>query len=107
MTKHLSSLTYIVVWLVLIALTGASWALSSAHLGAFEVLVALGIAVAKSALVMLFFMHLIESRFVHVLPPIVATLLIALLAGVTALDVATRHTFPAAPLEAIPTPTPG
>lgn len=50
--------TYIVVWLLLLVLTGVTWGVSYINLGMGNVTVALLIASAKAALVALFFMHL-------------------------------------------------
>jgi cytochrome c oxidase subunit IV len=97
MTRHFSTHHYVLVWLALVVLTVVSWAVSYAELGAFEIPVALVIATIKSTLVLLYFMHLAHERFTNAMVPIVAAALIALLVGLTALDVATRHTFPPRP----------
>jgi len=81
----------------LVALTGLSFLASRLHLGAADVVIALVIASAKTALVLLFFMHLLEARFSVVLIPLGAIFFIVLLSGLVATDVATRTTFPAAP----------
>lgn len=95
--RHPSWLRYVVIWLCLLALTSASFLLSLAHLGAVDVVVALGIAVAKSSLVLLFFMHLLEHRFSNAMIVLVSCALVVLLVSLVAADVATRHTFPPAP----------
>ncbi len=89
-----SSLRLLAVWLALLALTALSFLLSLAHLGATDVAVALAIAAAKTTLVALFFMHLVEERFSVVMVPVVAAFLLLLLLGLLTTDVATRRTFP-------------
>jgi cytochrome c oxidase subunit 4 len=89
---------YLVVWIALLALTALSLVLSLAHLGPVDVAVSLLIAAAKTALVLLFFMHLAEERFSVVMMPLVAVFFVALLLALLVTDVATRRTFPRAPL---------
>ncbi len=86
---------YLVVWLGLIGLTAISFGASWLHLGTTDVVIALGIAVIKSVLVLLFFMHLIEHRGANALIIGVTVIFIALLSSLMAADVATRlHTTP-------------
>ena len=57
--------TYLIVWITLLVLTGATWGVSYVNLGMGNVAVALLIASVKAALVALFFMHLrYENRLV-------------------------------------------
>ncbi|KYF87471.1 hypothetical protein BE20_36035 [Sorangium cellulosum] len=102
--KHLSSRTYVIVWLVLMALTLASYLLSLAHLGGADVVAALLIATAKTVLVLLFFMHLIEQRFANALPMIVAALLLGLLLTLMLTDVSRRETISRGPVPPAPLP---
>ncbi|WP_437604780.1 cytochrome C oxidase subunit IV family protein [Sorangium sp. So ce834] len=102
--KHLSLRTYVIVWLVLLALTLASYLLSLAHLGRADVVAALLIAAAKTVLVVLFFMHLIEQRFANALPMIVSALLLGLLFTLMVSDVATRETVSRGPIPPAPPP---
>jgi cytochrome c oxidase subunit 4 len=95
---------YLLVWIALLALTLLSFLLSRAHLGSTDIAVALIIAFAKTALVLLFFMHLVEERFSIVVIPFVAAGFIALLVGLTVTDVVTRVTFPVAPLLSVDAP---
>jgi cytochrome c oxidase subunit 4 len=95
---HASWVRYLVVWLALLALTALSLLLSLAHLGTVDVALALGIATAKTALVVLFFMHLVDERFSVVMVPLVSVFFVLLLLGLLVTDVATRRTFPRAPL---------
>jgi cytochrome c oxidase subunit 4 len=92
-----SWIRYLVVWLALLALTGLSFLFSRLHLGQADVAIALGIAVVKTALVGLVFMHLAEARFSVVMLPVVAVFLFALLCAGVVTDVVTRRTFPRAP----------
>ncbi|WP_437805542.1 cytochrome C oxidase subunit IV family protein [Sorangium sp. So ce1078] len=102
--KHLSSRTYVIVWLVLMALTLASYLLSLAHLGRADVIAALLIATAKTVLVLLFFMHLIEQRFANALPMIVSSLLLGLLLTLMLADVTARETISRGPVPPAPPP---
>jgi cytochrome c oxidase subunit 4 len=95
---------YLLVWIALLLLTVLSLLLSMAHLGSTDNAVSLVIAFAKTALVMLFFMHLVEERFSIVVIPFVAAGFIALLVGLTVTDVATRLTFPRAPVPSVDAP---
>jgi cytochrome c oxidase subunit 4 len=61
----MSARTYIVVWIVLVALATASLWLSSVVSGTAGLAVALSIAAVKAALVAAFFMHLAHGRPVH------------------------------------------
>lgn len=88
---------YLLVWLALVALTGLSFLLSRLHLGTADVGLALAIATVKTALVLLFFMHLVEARFSIVLIPLGALFFVVLLASGVVTDVVTRRTFPIAP----------
>ncbi|WP_437901578.1 cytochrome C oxidase subunit IV family protein [Sorangium sp. So ce124] len=101
--KHLSSRTYVIVWLLLMGLTLASYLLSLAHLGEADVVAALLIATAKTLLVLLFFMHLIEQRFTNALPMIVAALLVGLMLTLMLSDVTSRQAILQRP---IPLPRP-
>jgi cytochrome c oxidase subunit 4 len=57
--------TYIIVWALLIVLTGVTVGVSYLHLGMLNVAAALLIASLKAALVALYFMHLrFENRLV-------------------------------------------
>jgi cytochrome c oxidase subunit 4 len=64
MSSHspVSVRTYVIIYVTLLLLTLLTATLSqAAHLGAWEVPVALGIAGVKTALVAAFFMHLIQA----------------------------------------------
>ena len=81
---------YVGTFVALLLLTSLTLGLSFAHLGAASVPVALTIALAKSVLVALFFMHLIEHRTSSWLALLVAVLLAGTLIGLAFLDVVTR-----------------
>jgi cytochrome c oxidase subunit 4 len=96
-TTHAPWTRYLVVWLVLMGLTALSFLLSLAHLGAIDTVFSLVIAAAKSTLVLLFFMHLVEERFTVKLAPFLAFGYVLLLVALMATDVVSRHTFPKTP----------
>lgn len=74
----------------LLALTALSWGLAYVPLGAWEVPVALGIAVAKVLLVAFIFMHLYREGSGVRFAALMAPLFILLLVGFVVLDVVTR-----------------
>ena len=49
--------TYVSIWAALMALLLLTWGVAQVNLGAFNIVAALTIAVAKMLLVILFFMH--------------------------------------------------
>jgi cytochrome c oxidase subunit 4 len=62
-TDHIvSPRIYVVVFTILIVMTATTTAVSFADLGPWNTVVALGIAVFKATLVVLFFMHVKYSR---------------------------------------------
>jgi cytochrome c oxidase subunit IV len=99
--NHASPFRYFLVWLGLMVLALGSFLLSRAHLGPLDSVIALAIAAAKTALVVLFFMELIEHRFINSLVLIVSTGFVVLLVSLMVADVLMRQTFPAAPLPAM------
>jgi cytochrome c oxidase subunit 4 len=90
---------YLAVWLALVFLTALSFLLSLTHLGAIDTVFSLVIAGAKSTIVLLFFMHLVEERFTVAVVPALAVGYVLLLVALMVTDVLTRHTFPRAPLQ--------
>jgi|SRR6185437_5012780 len=54
--------TYVIVWAVLMCLTGLTAGVSLINLGQWSTVVAICIAVAKASLVVLFFMHLLYEK---------------------------------------------
>jgi cytochrome c oxidase subunit 4 len=81
----------------LIVLTTLTLALSFLHLGAASIPVALTIAVVKSTLILLFFMHLTEQRVSNWVAFVTAVLLVSTLVGLVLLDVASRTRTPLVP----------
>ena len=61
-----STRTYFIIYALLMACTYLTWQIAYFNLGAFNTVAALGIAVFKAALVMLFFMHVRETRLAFV-----------------------------------------
>jgi cytochrome c oxidase subunit 4 len=85
-----SQLHVVAVGAALLGLWGLSLGLSYVGLGAASVPVALGIAVAKAALVILFFMELAHERASIKLTLLTAMGLGAILLGLMVVDVQTR-----------------
>ncbi len=82
---------YLAVWIALVVLTGATWGISRLHVpGAGGILIALGIAIAKGSLVVLFFMHLYDQPGANRVVFVTSLVFVALLIGLTVLDNATR-----------------
>jgi cytochrome c oxidase subunit 4 len=81
---------YVTTFAALLLLTSLTLGLSFAPLGAWQTPTALLIALAKSTLVVLFFMHLAEHRASSQVAFLVSILLAATLIGLAWLDVVTR-----------------
>jgi len=82
---------YAVVWIALLFFTFLTYGLSRLHIpGGWGVVVALGIAATKGALVALFFMHLWDQRGANRLVFLTSLVFVALLVGLVLLDNATR-----------------
>ncbi|MFY0527271.1 cytochrome C oxidase subunit IV family protein [Archangium gephyra] len=89
--KKKSTWGYVAVWVVLVVLTVVTWVLGTkVKLGPYSLPTSLGIAVVKTMLVAMFFMHLVEQRGTRrvVLP--VSVLFLGLLLGVSLLEAMTR-----------------
>jgi caa(3)-type oxidase subunit IV len=91
-TEHHSATPYVVVWLVLLVCTALTWYTGRHHelTGRYGLLVAMAIAVFKSSLVAVIFMHLKESSGATRLVFVTALVFVALLLFFTVADVATR-----------------
>jgi cytochrome c oxidase subunit 4 len=90
-TAHSHVGRYLLVWVGLMALTAATWGLSTFHIpGGAGVAVALVIASVKGALVALFFMHLYDQPGPNRLVLLTSLVFVALLVLLTILDNATR-----------------
>jgi cytochrome c oxidase subunit IV len=81
---------YLGTWFALSALTFATFGLSHVHLGPFSIVVALAIAVIKSLLVILFFMHMWDERGTIPLALAVSFAFLTILTSLTMADVHTR-----------------
>jgi cytochrome c oxidase subunit 4 len=83
--------TYGVIFVALLALTGFTVLLSDVPLGSFHIPVALAIAVTKTTLVVLFFMHgLYSPRLIWVILA-GGVLFLGIMLGGTLSDYMTRH----------------
>jgi len=90
--SRIGAKTYWLTWVGLIVLTVTTFALSYVDLGAAEMPVAMGIAVVKTTLVTLFFMHLIESSFGYRFIMLLGVLFIMVMMSFTLLDLVARGT---------------
>jgi cytochrome c oxidase subunit 4 len=81
---------FFAVWVLLLALTAITVAVSQVHLGALNIWAALGIASLKSALVIFFFMHLKYERRIFKSFLLIALVTLALFIGFTFFDVLYR-----------------
>ncbi len=88
---HVTARGYLLTWVALLALTTGTFFASRAPVGGWDVVIALGFATAKSLLVLLVFMHLIEQRFSTRFIMAVAVVYVTLLVVGVVADVATRH----------------
>lgn len=92
--NHVTSIgTYLVVFASLIALTALTVVMAFQDLGAMNNVVALGIAVAKGTLVVIFFMHVRHSTTLVKFVVIAGFFWLAILMGLTFADYATRGFF--------------
>lgn len=87
-----SAIPYVVVWILLLILTAATWITGTMHLGKWAIFIALAIATTKSSLVAVIFMHLRESSTATRLVFVTSLIFVALLLILTVSDVATRFT---------------
>lgn len=88
--EHHSATPYLVVWIALLAFTALTYFTGTAHLGKWALLIALGIALIKSTLVALIFMHLKDSSGATRLVFVTSLVFLSLLLFFTVADVATR-----------------
>ena len=96
--KHeVGGVAYVATFVGLLVLATLSLLLSFLHWPVGDLVVSLVIAFIKAGLVVYFFMHMIEQPFSSHMTMLVSVLFVALLVGLAAADVATRHTFPARP----------
>lgn len=86
MSRAISLRSLVFTFIGLVVLTALSFALSLTHLGAWEIPVALTIAVLKSVLVVVFFMHLLEEGITPLLALLAGLFFVMFLAGYVAMD---------------------
>jgi len=91
---HMSPKRHFVVYGSLLALTIATTAAARADLGYFNIVVAIGIAVLKALLVVLFFMHLVRTPHRTMIVAGAGVLWLAILIALTLGDVLTREWLP-------------
>lgn len=103
-TGRTSGRTNLFVWIALLVLTALSYGASRLHLGTADIVIALVIATIKTALVMLYFMHVLEETFATRAAIGLAVLLFLTLLLITVGDPLTRRTYPRAPAPPAPAP---
>ena len=89
--KMVSSKTYIIVWLCLLALTTATVSVAKLHLVKYAIIPAIAIATAKAGLVVNFFMHLKEEPWVLKIMLFVALFALTLIILLTFADTWYRY----------------
>ncbi len=82
--------TFILIWVALVILTGATVAVSRIDLGALNVWVALTVASIKSSLVLLVFMHLKQESLLFKIGLLILLVILAVFIGLTFTDVLYR-----------------
>lgn len=89
--KEPKAISYIVVWLTLLALTAVTVLAASLNLGGIAIIVCLAIAAVKSVTVLMYFMHLRYERrlLIKLIIPIALAVLVIFI-GLTYSDVITR-----------------
>lgn len=83
-------LRYVLTFVGLLLLTGLTLGLSFTHLGPFNTVISMAIAIAKTVLIVLFFMHMIEERAATRMTLVVGLILALTLMSLSALDVVSR-----------------
>ena len=89
-TSNSSIKTYLLVYAGLLLLLGSTVGAAYLPLGPFHLVAAVGIAIAKAILVILFFMHLRDSKARTQLLLLGGLLILAILIGLTWTDYLTR-----------------
>lgn len=93
--RHITgNTTYIIVWVVLMALTATTVYVSYIHFGIFNIVVAMGVASIKASIVALYFMHLKFEDSITWVFALFPLSLLTLLIGMTILDTFTRVIVP-------------
>src|SRR5207244_13170547 len=88
--EHHSALPYFLVWVALLILTVTTYVTGRMHLGTWALPLAMIIAVTKSLLVILFFMHLWEQKGANRIVIGTSFVFVALIIAMTVADVAAR-----------------
>lgn len=87
---HGGARRYVLIWVALVMLTVTTYLVSRIHFPPYHLLAALIIASAKSALVVLFFMHLYDHGGANRVVFVTSVFFVMLLIGLVVLDNATR-----------------
>ena len=82
--------TFILIWIILLILTGVTIGVAQVDLGAMNIWMALTIASCKSALVVTIFMHLKYEQTLFKLAVLATLVILAIFIGFTLLDVLYR-----------------
>jgi len=82
--------TFILIWVVLLFLTGVTVAISRVDLGALNIWVALTVASIKSSLVLLIFMHLKQESLLFKIGILILLVILAVVIGLNVTDVLYR-----------------
>lgn len=82
--------TFLIVWTVLLVLTGITVAVAQFDLGPLNIWVALGIATLKSGLVVAFFMHMKYEHWLFKISLIATLAILAIFIGLNFFDVLYR-----------------
>ncbi len=104
--EHVTSVrTYLLVFGALMVLTAITVAVSFLHLGIFNDVVALGVAITKGTLVVLFFMHIAHASRLAKLVCVAGFFWLLILFGITLSDYSTREFLPNQdPVPTLPAP---
>ncbi len=91
MSEHVTSITtYLVIFFALLVLTGVTVGVAYVDLGPLNDVVAMAIAVFKASLVVLFFMHVKNSRRMTKITVVSSLFWLLILFGLTLSDYWTR-----------------
>jgi cytochrome c oxidase subunit 4 len=82
--------TFLIIWFVLLILTGITIVVAQYNLGALNIWVALGIATLKAGLVVAVFMHMKYESYLFKLSLLSALAILAIFIGFTFFDVLYR-----------------
>jgi cytochrome c oxidase subunit 4 len=94
MTQIVAKKTYVTIWLALMLLLFLTWGVAQVPLGRWNLPVALGIAILKMLLVILFFMHVRQSGRLTWLFAAAGFIWLAIMIDLTMSDFLTRMMVP-------------